>query len=115
MTGLIIGGVITIIVAFIGGIAGVVKFMEFLQSNAQAHTDVKALQREIAKMQERERDMNDRLVKMEEKMEQVGKDNSILTEKNFLLIKDNGRLIEQNGKLISMVHSDDDTESAGDD
>lgn len=97
---LVITGIVTIAAAFIGGIAGIVKLMEFIQNSAKALARVEQLE--------------GRLTEVEAKITQLEHDNSNLMEQNKILLHQNNELHLQNQELIKqntyLMGMDDDTE-----
>lgn len=105
MTALIVTGVVGIFVSIIGGIAGFVKLMEFIQNSAKALARVEQLE--------------DRLSEVEGKVKELEAEKSSLTEQNKILLHQNNELhlqnqelTKQNGYLLGLLGSDDSEEEA---
>lgn len=89
--------------AIIGGLVGIRQLLEYLQSNAEAQSDVKSLQRDLEKL-------TVRLTALESKVERLETDNTSLIEQNKVLLLQgdehhlmNKQLIEQNTILVQML------------
>lgn len=103
---------LSVVVALIGGLAGVRQIAEYLQTNAKAHSDVESLQRDLS-------EVNNRLTALEGKVDRLEKDNTSLIEQNTILIHQtnelhlqNQELTKQNGSLLALLGIDD---SSGED
>lgn len=98
--------------AIIGGLVGIRQLLEYLQSNAEAHSDVKSLQRDLE-------NLTARLTALESKVECLETDNASLIEQNEVLVLQgnerhlvNKQLIEQNTMLFQMLQgSEEESES----
>lgn len=98
--------------AIIGGLVGIRQLLEYLQSNAEAHSDVKSLQRDLE-------NLTVRLTALESKVELLETDNASLIEQNDVLVLQgnerhlmNKQLIEQNTMLFQMLQgSEEESES----
>ncbi len=94
------------ILVFLGGIAGAfishsVEIATYFQKNAEANSDVRALQREMEEAKVREAELREQLTVVWKKLEEATRRLDIMDVKLNKAMDENASLVSQNAILIS--------------